>query len=64
MAGKYIFKYNLKRSEKVKTLPTRKSVKLSSKGEVTFVSDLLFQRLVVLVSGCNISLDDGKGHES
>ena len=38
----------LKCSEKVKTLPTRTSVKLSSKGEATFISDLLFQRLVFL----------------
>ena len=43
MAEKDIFKYSLKSSEKVKTLPTKTSVKLSSKGEVTFVSDLLFQ---------------------
>ena len=41
-----LFKYSLKRIEQVKTLPTKTSVKLSSKGEVTFISDLLFQRSV------------------
>ena len=62
MAGKDIFKYSLKRSENVKTLPTRTSVKLSSKGKA-FVSDLLlFQRFVVLANGCNISFDYFKGH--
>ena len=61
MARKGIFKYSLKRSEKVKTLPTRTSVKLSSKGEA-FVSDLLFQRFAVLANDCNISFDDCKGH--
>ena len=39
-------KYNLKHSKKVKTLPTKTSVKLGSKGEATFFSDLLFQRSV------------------
>ena len=42
---KYVWKYSLKRSEKVKTLPTKKSVKLNSKGEASLVSDLLFQKL-------------------
>ena len=42
---KYVCKYSLKRSEKVKTLPTKKSVKLNSKGEASLVSDLLFQKL-------------------
>ena len=42
MEGKDVFKYNLKCSENFKTLPTKTSVKLSSKGEATFVSDLLF----------------------
>ena len=46
MEGKYVFKYSLKRSKKVETLPTKTSVKLSSIGEATFVSDLLFQRSV------------------
>ena len=41
-------------SEKVKTLTTRTSVKLSSKGEATFISYLLFQRLVVLPKSCNM----------
>ena len=63
MAGKDIFKYSLKLSEKVKTLPTRTSVKFSSKGEATFACDLLFQRLVVLGNDCNISFDDCIGHD-
>ena len=63
MAGKYVFKYIFKRSEKVKTLPTKTPVKLSSKGEATFVTNLLFQRLVVLANDCNISVDHCKGHE-
>ena len=61
MAGKDIFKYSLKRSENVKILQTRTSVKRSSKGEA-FVSDLLFQRFALLANGCNISFDDCKGH--
>lgn len=64
MAGKDIFKNSLKRTQKVTTLPTRKFVTLSSKGEFTLVSNLLFQKLVVLASGCNISFDNCKGHES
>ena len=63
MAGKDIFKYSLKRSQKVKTLPTIKFVTLSSEEEFTLLSDLLFQRLVVFANGCNISFDDCKGHE-
>ena len=65
MEEKYVLKYNLKRSEKVKTLPTETSAKLSSyfKLEATFVSDLLFQRLVVFANSCNISFDDCKRHE-
>ena len=47
----------LKCSEKVKTLPTRTSVKLSSKGEATFISDLLFQRLVFLPNSCNMDCE-------
>ena len=53
-------KYSLKPNEKVKTVPTETSV-LSSKDEVIF--DLLFQRLVILANGCNISFDNCKGHE-
>ena len=45
MEEKDVFKYSLKRSEKV-TLPTKTSVKLSRKSEASFVSDLLFQRSV------------------
>ena len=55
--------YSLKRSETFKTLPTKISAKLSSKGEATFVSDLLFQRLVFLANGCNVNFDNSKGHE-
>ena len=54
-------KYSLKLSEKVKTLPTKISIKLSSRGEVTIVFDLLLQRLVVLAKGRNISFDNYKG---
>ena len=43
---KDICKYSLKRNKKVKTLPTKTSVKLTSKSEASFVTDLLFQRLV------------------
>ena len=46
MERKDVCKYSLKRSEKVKTLPTKTCVKLSSKGEDTFFSDLLFQMLL------------------
>ena len=35
MEEKDVFKYNLKRSEKVETLPTKTSFKLRSKGEAT-----------------------------
>lgn len=50
-------------SEKVKTLPTKTFVILGSKDEVTHVSDVLFQRLVNLANGCNISFDNWKSHE-
>ena len=63
MERKDVCKYSLKRSEKVKTLPTKTSVKHSSKGEATFVSDLLFHRLIFLEIGCNISLNGCKGRE-
>ena len=46
MEGKDVFKYSLTRSKMVEILPTKTSVKLSSKGEAKFVSDPLFQRLV------------------
>ena len=62
MARKDIFKYSLKHSKKFKTSPPRTFVKLSSKGEATVVSDLLFQRLVVLPNDFHISFDDYKGH--
>ena len=54
---------SLKRSKKVKTLPTKTSVKLGSKGAATFVSDLLFQGVSFLANGCNINFDNCKGHE-
>ena len=41
MKGKNIFKYSLKRNEKAKPLPMKTSLKISSKGGATFVSDLL-----------------------
>ena len=40
MKGKDNFKYSLKHSEKVKMLPMKISLKISSKSEATFVSDL------------------------
>ena len=49
-----------KRKEKIKNLPMKTSVELSSKGEATFVSDLLLQRLAFRASVCNISFDDCK----
>ena len=55
MKGKVISKYNLKRSHKVKTLPTTKR---SSKDDATVYCYLLFSRLVVLANGSNISCDD------
>ena len=63
MERKDVCKYSLKRREKVKSVPTEISIKLSSKGEATFVSDLLFQRLLFLTNDCDIRLDDYKGHE-
>ena len=61
MLEKWKEKMSLKRqkgSEKVKTLPKKTSVKLGSKDEATYVSDVLFQKLVVLANGCNISFDN------
>ena len=46
----------LKRTEKVKILPTKTSVKLTSKDEDALVFDLLFQNLVVLASGLILAL--------
>ena len=46
MERKDVCNNSLKSSEKFKTLPTKTSVKLGSKGVATFVSDLLFQGLV------------------
>ena len=62
MEGKDVLRYSLKRSRKVKILPMKTSVELSSKGEATFVSDLIFQRSA-LANGCCISFNDCKGHE-
>ena len=53
---------SLKSSEKVKTLPTKTSVKLGSKGAATFVSELLL-RVSFLANGCNINFDNCEGHE-
>ena len=44
-------------------MSTKIPVKLSSKGEATDVFHLLFQRLVVLTNGCNITFDNGRRHE-
>ena len=55
---KYAFTYSLKRYEKVKTLPTEISVKLSGNDNATINSYLLFQRLIVLTNCCNISFGD------
>ena len=46
MGKKYGCKYSLKNSSKVKTIPTKISVKLGSKGKATLLSDLLFQMYV------------------
>ena len=62
MERKDVCKYSLKRSEKVKTLPTKTSVKLSSKSEATFISYPLFQRLIFLKNDCNISFDNCRGN--
>ena len=62
MERKVVCNYGLKRSKKFKTLPTKTSIKLSSKDEAIFISDLLFHRLDFLEIGCNISLNDCKGH--
>ena len=56
IAGNDVFEHSLKRSQKAKNVPTKTSVELSSKGETAFISDLLFQCLVVLANGCNIDL--------
>ena len=63
MEGKYVFKYSLKRSVKVKTLATKRSIKLTEKGDATIDSDLMFQRLVVVAKVSNISFEDYKEHE-
>ena len=51
MEGKDVFTYSLTQSKKAKTLPTKTSAKLSSKGEA------------LLANGCYISFNDYKGHE-
>ena len=54
MTGKDDSKYTLKRSEKVKTLPAKASIKLSGKGEAFFFLtyyvkvQLLWQTVVIL----------------
>ena len=44
MERKYGCKYSLKSSQKVKTISTKISVKLGSKGKAILFSDLLLQR--------------------
>ena len=51
---------HFKRSKKVKTLPTKTTDNLSSKDGIIFVSNTLFQRLVILATGCNMSFGDYK----
>ena len=63
MERKDVCNDSLKRSEKVKTLPTKTSVKPNSKRKAILVSDLLFQGLVFLVNGYNISFVVCKGHQ-
>ena len=60
MERKDVCNDSLKRSEKVKTFLTKTSVKPSSKRKAILVSDLLFQGLVFLANGYNISFDDAK----
>ena len=43
MEGKDVFTYSLTQSKKAKTLPTKTSAKLSSKGEALLFLDVLFQ---------------------
>ena len=62
MEGKDVLKYSLKRSRKVQTLPMKTSVKLISKGEATFVSDLIFQSSA-FGKWLLYSFNDCKGHE-
>ena len=45
MERKDVYKYSVKRSVKIKTLPKKTSVKLTSKSGATFVSGLSSQRL-------------------
>ena len=52
MKGKDVFKYTLNVARRSKLYKQKHSLNLSSKAEATFVSDLLFQRLVVLTNGC------------
>ena len=57
MEDKDVFKYSLKRDQKFNTFPTKASIKCSSKGESTFISDLLFSKVsfwqVVVISAVN-----------
>ena len=50
-------------TSRLKLYQRKHSLSLGSKGEATFVSDLLFQRLVVLENGCDINFDNCKRHE-
>ena len=62
MERTYVFKYSLKRSEKVKIYQQKHRLNVVIKVKPLFVSDLLFQWLVVFAIGCNISFNDWKGH--
>ena len=57
MEDKDVFKYSLKRDQKFNTFPTKASIKCSSKGESTFISDLLLSKVsfwqVVVISAVN-----------
>jgi hypothetical protein len=56
MQGCDVFRYTLKRSEKVKTLATKTNVKID--GDITIDPALLFQRLMVLANSNNTTLSD------
>ena len=57
MERKDVCNDSLKRSEKVKTLPTKIFVKFGSKGAATFMPDLLFQGLDFLANCCKINFE-------
>ena len=63
MEGEDVFKYTLNVTRRLKFYQRKHTLNLSNKSKATFVSDLLFQRLVVLATACNISFDNCKEHE-